>query len=142
MSDPERYRQAAWRESTTRRYAQVIEHFEGEWGDCSRPPWPASHATWQNMPSVFLQLPCSLTWPHWLAGIRNRVFFDPTKARVVRDVLRGIQAMHPRPPRKAEPLQLQELEVCIQALMEEGLSGQSAVRLRACRDRLLILLEF
>jgi len=69
-------------------------------------------------------------------------FFDPTKARVVRDVLRGIQAMHPRPPRKAEPLQLQELEVCIQALMEEGLSGQSAVRLRACRDRLLILLEF
>ncbi|WP_338806775.1 hypothetical protein V8U11_05815 [Pseudomonas chlororaphis] len=32
MSDPERYRQAARRESTTYCYAQVIEHFEGEWG--------------------------------------------------------------------------------------------------------------
>ena len=32
MSDAERYQQAARRASTARRYAQAIEHFEGEWG--------------------------------------------------------------------------------------------------------------
>jgi integrase len=142
MSDPERYRQAARRESTTRRYAQVIEHFEGEWGgllpasQTSVARYLAEHAERFSPGTLRTHLAALARW-HQEQG-----FLDPTKTPVVRDVLRGIQALHPRAPRQAEPLQLQELEACIQALTQEGLSGQSALRLRACRDRLLILLGF
>lgn len=35
-------------------------------------------------------------------------FDDPTKASRVRDVLRGIQALHPQPIKQAEALQLRD----------------------------------
>ncbi|WDH21372.1 site-specific integrase [Pseudomonas chlororaphis] len=142
MSDPERYRQAARRESTTRRYAQVIEHFEGEWGgllpatQASVARYLAEHAERFSPSTLRTHLAALACW-HQEHG-----FLDPTKAPMVREVLRGIRALHTRPPRQAEPLQLQELEACIQALAEEGLSSQPALRLRACRDRLLLLLGF
>jgi integrase len=69
-------------------------------------------------------------------------FDDPTKASRVRDVLRGIQALHPLPIKQAEALQLQRLEACIEGLGEQMTSDQSAVRLRAARDQALILIGF
>jgi hypothetical protein len=59
---------------------------------------------------------------------------DPTKAPQVRDVLRGIQALHPRPVRQAEPLQLRELEQCVTTLLLEETSPNPTVRLRAFRS--------
>lgn len=142
MSDPERYRQAGRRESTVRRYARVIEHFEGEW--CGLLPasqgsvvrYLAEHAEHFSPGTLRTHLAALARW-HQEHG-----FVDPTKAPAVRDVLRGIHALHTRPPQQAEPLQLQELEVCIQALTREEQDDEPAVRLRACRDRLLLLLGF
>ncbi|MGY1449376.1 site-specific integrase [Pseudomonas chlororaphis] len=142
MSDPERYRQAARRESTTRRYAQVIEQFEGEWGgllpasQVSVARYLAEHAERFSPGTLRTHLAALAQW-HLQHG-----FVDPTKAPAVREVLRGIQALHTRPPQQAEPLQLQELEVCIQTLRREEQGDQPAVRLHACRDRLLLLLGF
>ena len=142
MSDPERYRQAARRESTSRRYAQVIEHFEGEWGgllpttQASVARYLAEYADRFSPGTLRTHLAALARW-HQEHG-----FLDPTKAPAVRDVLRGIQALHTRPPRQAEPLQLQELAACIETLMTEEHSEQPVVRLRACRDRLLLLLGF
>lgn len=142
MSDPERYRQAGRRESTARRYARVIEHFEGEWGGLL----PASHASVARYLAEHAEHFSPGTLRTHLAALsrwhQEHGFVDPTKAPAVRDVLRGIQALHTRPPQQAEPLQLRELDACIQVLKYEEQGGQPAMRLRACRDRLLLLLGF
>jgi integrase len=142
MSDPERYRQAARRVSTTRRYARGIEHFEGEWGGFL----PATQASVARYLAEQAERLSPSTLRTHLAALarwhQQHGFLDPTKAPAVREVLRGIQALHTRPPRQAEPLQLQELEACIKALVKEGQGTQPAVRLRASRDRLLLLLGF
>ncbi|MNG90497.1 Tyrosine recombinase XerC [compost metagenome] len=142
MSDPERYRQAGRRESTVRRYARVIEHFEGEWGGLL----PASHASVARYLAEHAEQFSPGTLRTHLAALarwhKEHGFLDPTKAPAVRDVLRGIQALHTRPVQQAEPLQLQELEACIQVLKNEEEGEQPAMRLRACRDRLLLLLGF
>jgi hypothetical protein len=120
MSDPERYRQAARRVSTARRYARGIEHFEREWGgflpatQVSVARYLADQAERLSPSTLRTHLAALAHW-HQQHG-----FLDPTKAPVVREVLRGIQALHTRPPRQAEPLQLQELEACIEALVKEG----------------------
>lgn len=142
MSDPEHYRQVARRESTARRYARVIEHFEAEWGgllpasQVSVGRYLAEHAERFSPGTLRTHLAALAQW-HLQHG-----FVDPTKAPAVREVLRGIQALHSRPPLQAEPLQLRELQACIQALTREEQDDQPVVRLRACRDRLLLLLGF
>lgn len=142
MTDPERYRQAARRESTARRYQRAVEHFEGEWGGYlpasqqSVVRYLAAHAAQLSASTLRTHLAALARW-HLQHG-----FSDPTKAEAVRDVLRGIQALHPQPPRQAEPLQVLELEACIAALRAEEEGGAATLRLRACRDRLLLLLGF
>ena len=69
-------------------------------------------------------------------------FDDPTKASRVRDVLRGIQALHPQPIKQAEVLQLQMFEACVEGLVGQLTSDQLAVRLRAARDQALMLMGF
>ncbi|MDU9393135.1 site-specific integrase [Pseudomonas sp. zfem002] len=142
MSDPEHYRQAARRESTSRRYAQVVDHFEREWGgflpatQANVARYLAEHADHYSPGTLRTHLAALARW-HQQHG-----FPDPTKALAVREVLRGIRALHPRPPRQAEPVQLQELEACIEALRQEEQVDHGVARLRACRDRLLLLLGF
>jgi integrase len=73
---------------------------------------------------------------------RAHGFSDPTKAAQVRDVLRGIQALHPQPQQQAEALALEDLQACVDSLEEALLSTEKAVCLRAARDRALLLLGF
>ncbi|WP_223835289.1 hypothetical protein [Pseudomonas sp. JM0905a] len=40
-------------------------------------------------------------------------FPDPTKSPLVRQVLKGIRTLYPKPEKQAEPLQLRELERCV-----------------------------
>jgi hypothetical protein len=68
-------------------------------------------------------------------------FDDPTKATRVRDVLRGIQTLHPQPIKQAEVLQLQMLEACVEGLVGQLTSDQLAVRLCAARDQALNLIN-
>ncbi|WP_460421659.1 hypothetical protein [Pseudomonas sp. ZL2] len=116
MSDAERSQQAALRASTTRRYVQAIEHFEGEWGGLL----PTSSASVvRYMAAYGAQLSASTLRTH-LAALaqwhQQRGFTDPTKAAQVRDTLRGIQALHPQPVKQAPALQLQVLEASIEGL--------------------------
>lgn len=134
----DRYLNAARRESTARRYQLAIEHFEGAWGGLLPASsegvmrYLADHA--ENTLRTHLA-----TLAQWH---KSHGFIDPTKAPKVRDVLRGIQAEHPRPVKQAEALQLQALEACILGLQAQVTAGSDCQRLRALRYRALILLGF
>ena len=138
----DRYLNAARRESTMRRYQQAIEHFEGAWGGLLPASsegvvrYLADHAEQLSSNTLRTHLAALAQWH------KSHGFVDPTKAPKVRDVLRGIQAEHPRPVKQAEAMQLQALEACIIGLQAQITSGSDCQRLRALRDRALILLGF
>lgn len=138
----ERYLKAARQESTQRRYRQALEHFEQMWGG----QLPASsERVMQYLAEHGEQLSANTLRTH-LAALaqwhKRHGFLDPTKAPKVRDVLRGIQAEHPRPINQAQALQLHALEACMSGLDQQIATGDVATRLRARRDRALILLGF
>lgn len=141
-SSTERYLNAARRESTQRRYRQAVEHFENEWGGLL----PASSETVVRYLAECAESLSGSTLRTHLAALarwhQRHGFMDPTKASKVRDVLRGIQAEHPRPVQQAEALQLQVLEECIAGLSVQATSAAAGERLRALRDQALILLGF
>ncbi|WP_280360093.1 MULTISPECIES: site-specific integrase [unclassified Pseudomonas] len=149
----DRYRQAARRESTERRYQQALAHFEETWGGFL----PASSEAIARYLADYAETLASSTLRANLAALASSTlranlaalakwhlsqgFPDPTKAPQVREVLRGIQALHPRLERQAEPLQLSELTCCIDWLVaQEQLEPGNLLRCR--RDRALILLGF
>ncbi len=73
-------------------------------------------------------------------------FVDPTRAPLVRKVLKGIQTLHPRVEKQATPLQLSQLTqvadwLDASILASQGRSDQAGA-LRAMRDRALVLLGF
>ena len=142
----ERYLEAANRENTQRSYASALRHFEVEWGG-HLPATPdsvarylAEHAT-QFANNTLRQRLAALA--HWH---REHGFVDPTRAPLVRKVLKGIQTVHPSVEKQAEPLQLTRLaqvdgwlDSAIAAARE---SADHADELRHRRDRALILLGF
>lgn len=141
MSDTtERYLAAARRESTSRRYRAALEHYELVWGGLL----PASSETLVRYLAESAHALSSSTLRTHLAALarwhQRHGFVDPTKAPKVREVLRGIQALHPRTPQQAEPLPLLELERCVAWLGAQ--EGEESELLRCRRDRALILLGF
>jgi hypothetical protein len=90
-----------------RRYAQAVEHFETEWGGVL----PASSESVVRYLAAYGAQLSSDTLRTHLAALaqwqQQYGFDDPTKASRVRDVLRGIQALHPQPIKQAEALHLQ-----------------------------------
>jgi hypothetical protein len=71
---------------------------------------------------------------------------DPTKALIVRNVLRGIRALHPAQEKQAKPLQLCQLEQVIRwldvAIETAQKAAQRPMELCHRRDEALILLGF
>lgn len=138
----DRYLKSARRESTARRYRQALEHFEGRWGGLL----PASSETVARYLAESAERLSASTLRTHLAALaqwhQRHGFIDPTKASRVRDVLRGIQAEHPRRVVQAEALQLQGLEDCVAGLQQQMRSSDLGVQLRASRDQALILLGF
>src|SRR5690606_17191434 len=146
MSDVERYLQAGTRENTRRSYKAAIEHFEVSWGgflpttsdNVAR--YLAEHAGTLALNTLRLRLAALSQW-HVSQG-----FPDPTKAPVVRQVLKGIRSLHPAREKQAAPLLLQQLqqvadglEAQAQQALQKGDRGQL---LRTQRDRALLLLGF
>jgi len=142
----DRYLEAAERENTRRSYASALRHFEVEWGG-HLPATPdsvarylADHAT-QLANNTLRQRLAALA--HWH---REHGFVDPTRAPLVRKVLKGIQTLYPSVEKQAEPLQLTRLaqvddwlDAAIGAAQDRG---DRAGELRHRRDRSLILLGF
>ncbi|MCX4067481.1 MULTISPECIES: site-specific integrase [Pseudomonas] len=146
MSDLDRYLTAATRDNTRRSYRAAIEHFEVIWGGFlpatsdSVARYLVAHAGVLAVNTLKLRLSALAQW-HISQG-----FPDPTKAPVVRKVLKGIRAVHPAREKQAEPLQLQHLEQVVAFLerdAQEANAAQDPARvLRAKRDTALILLGF
>ncbi|WP_025129989.1 site-specific integrase [Pseudomonas sp. PH1b] len=146
MSELDRYLQAATRDNTRRSYRAAIEHFEVQWGGFlpatadSIARYLAAYAGQLSINTLRLRLSALAQW-HASQG-----FADPTKAPVVRQVFKGIRAVHPTQEKQAEPLQLQHLEQVASWLDNEALAAAAEARpadlLRARRDRALILLGF
>ncbi|MCO7610532.1 site-specific integrase [Pseudomonas chlororaphis] len=146
MSELDRYLQAATRDNTRRSYRAAIEHFEVQWGGFlpatadSVARYLVAYAGELSINTLKLRLSALAQWHN------SQGFADPTKAPVVRQVFKGIRAVHPVREKQAEPLQLQHLERVIAWLDGEATAargeGRQAELLRALRDRALILLGF
>lgn len=146
MSEVERYLQAGTRENTRRSYKAAIEHFEVSWGGFlpttsdSVARYLAAHAGTLALSTLRLRLAALSQW-HVSQG-----FPDPTKAPVVRQVLKGIRSLHPAREKQAAPLQLMQLQQVadgLDAQAQQALqNGDRGQLLRSRRDRALLLLGF
>ena len=146
MGDIEQYLQAGTRENTRRSYQSAIEHFEVAWGGFlpatsdSVARYLAEHAQTLSLNTLKQRLAALAQW-HVSQG-----FPDPTKAPLVRQVLKGIRTLHPAQEKQAAPLQLQQLQRAVEWLEREAdgalAAGDSARLLRSRRDAALLLLGF
>ncbi|EPL15977.1 site-specific integrase [Pseudomonas sp. CF161] len=146
MSELDRYLQAATRDNTRRSYRAAIEHFEVSWGGFlpatsdSVARYLAAYAGELSINTLKLRLSALAQWHN------SQGFADPTKAPVVRQVFKGIRALHPVQEKQAEPLQLQHLEQVVNCLAVEArqaiVDEDTPALLRARRDTALILLGF
>lgn len=146
MTDIERYVRAATRDNTRRSYQAAIDHFETQWGGFLPATaegvarYLADHAE-QHAVSTLRQRLAALSQWHISQG-----FPDPTKAPLVRQVLRGIRTLHPTPPKQAAPLLLQHLQTAVQCFEDEARQARECHDLttlrRARRDTALLLLGF
>lgn len=146
MSQVDTYLKAADRDTTRRSYASALRHFEVEWQGLL----PAT----QEMVARYLaDYAASLsmnTLQHRLAALSRwhatHGFPDPTKAPMVRQVMKGIRTLHPAQEKRAKPLQLavlQRVDAWLQIAAKDAQArGDRAAALRHARDRALVLLGF
>lgn len=140
------YLEAATRPNTRRSYDTALRHFEVQWGGFlpatadSVARYLADHAGTLSHNTLEQRLAALARW-HTDQG-----FVDPTKAPLVRQVLRGIRATHPALEKRARPLQLELLQLIDLWLDQEiaaaRLREQPGGVLRLKRDRSLLLLGF
>lgn len=140
------YLHAADRESTLRSYEVCIRHFEQEW----RGLLPATSDSVARYIAAFAPVHALSTLRQRLAALArwhaDHGFADPTRAPIVRKVLKGIRATHTAAQKQARPLELEQLEMVTEHLerrQAQALSdGRPVDALRAARDRSLMLLGF
>ncbi len=146
MTTLDRYLEAATRANTQRSYASAVRHFEIEWGG----HLPATADSVARYLAEYAGQLANNTLRQRLAALAQwhteQGFVDPTKAPVVRKVLKGIQTLHPSVEKQAEPLQLTRLAQVDDwlgtAIATARERGDCADALRHRRDRALILLGF
>ncbi|WP_148715760.1 site-specific integrase [Chitinolyticbacter meiyuanensis] len=146
MSQVDLYLEAAERDNTRRSYESAVRHFEVEWKGLL-PATPDSIARYladyagELATSTLKQRLAALAKWHQEQG-----FPDPTKATVVRKVLKGIQMRHPMVAKQAHPLQLEMLTQAVQWLDAGIVRSQEAhdvaAERRLVRDKALLLLGF
>ncbi|NHZ66580.1 MULTISPECIES: site-specific integrase [Massilia] len=146
MSKLDAYLHAATRDNTRRSYQAAARHFEVEWGGFL----PATADAIARYLVDYAESLAINTLRQRLAALAqwhlDQGFPDPTKAPVVRKVLRGIQALHPGREKQARPLQLDQLEQLAQwldaGITEAVVAGNRPAHLRHTRDKAMLLLGF
>lgn len=146
MSTVEQYLDVATRANTERAYAGATRHFEVDWGG----HLPATADQVARYLAAYAGQLALNTLKHRLAALAQwhhaHGFADPTRAPVVRKVLKGIQTLHPSQEKRATPLQLTQLGQVVDWLHDAaaaaGTRGDPAGRLRHLRDHALVLLGF
>jgi integrase len=146
MNKADRYLQAGTRENTRRSYRAAVEHFEVTWGGFLPTTgdgivrYLAEYADKHTISTLKQRLAALAQW-HITQG-----FPDPTKTPTVRQMIKGIRALHPAQEKQATPLLLQHLEQAVQWLEQDA--EQAAARqdlttlLRSRRDMALVLIGF
>lgn len=146
MSTIDDYINASSRENTRLSYQSAIRHFEQDWQGLLP-------ATADSVARYLVDYAGKLsvnTLNHRLAAIASwhvdQGFPDPTKAPVVRKVLRGIRVLHPTQEKRARPFQLQQLQQVVHwldnAIKQAQLQGHFAEELKHTRNKSLLLLGF
>lgn len=146
LSAVDRYRAAGKRANTERSYQAAVAHYEQAWGGFlpatadNIAAYLAAHGAALSVNTLRARLAGLARW-HLDQG-----FPDPTKAPIVKEVLRGIRASHPQTVKQAQPLQLGALQRCVSWLQGEIAQAQrtgNGQRLtRLYRDQALLLLGF
>ncbi|WP_298065689.1 tyrosine-type recombinase/integrase [uncultured Acinetobacter sp.] len=140
------YLKASIRENTQKSYANAIQHYEFEWKGLL--PATADHIAiyltdYAGVLSIntLKQRLAALSQWHIEQG-----FPDPTKAPIVKKVLKGIKAIHPVQEKQARPLQLVQLKQTVDYLdhiIEQSKNSEEhAKQLRYTRNKSLLLLGF
>lgn len=142
----DQYISAATRANTRRSYEAAVKHFEVEWGGFlpatadSLARYLADYADKLAINTLKQRLAALAQWH------KEQGFPDPTKAPVVRKVLKGIQALHPAQEQQAKPLQIDHLVKVVswldQAIMLARQQQMPGAELRHTRDKALLLLGF
>lgn len=146
MSQVDIYLKAADRDTTRRSYASALRHFEVEW----RGLLPATQEAVARYLADYAASLSMNTLQHRLAALSrwhtSHGFPDPTKAPMVRKVMKGIRTLHPAQEKRAKPLQLDALQRVDSWLQKAAEAAQArddrAAALRHARDRALVLLGF
>jgi integrase len=146
MADIEKYVRAATRENTRRSYKSDIEHYEIEWGGFL----PATANSVARYLADYAECLAIGTLRHRLAALakwhQGQGFADPTKAPLVKSVLKGIGELHPRVQKQVKPLQFDHLELLIQwldgQLCQAVSSNHRQAVLKHSRDKALLLIGF
>ncbi|WP_323844349.1 site-specific integrase [Microbulbifer magnicolonia] len=146
MSKIEQYIHAATRDNTRRSYQAAIHHFEVSWGGFlpatadSVARYLVDHAETLAVNTLRLRLAALAQWHN------DQGFPDPTKAPIVKKVLKGIRELHPAQEKRARPLQLEELTALTSWLEREceaaTAGGDHKSSLAHARNKALLLLGF
>jgi len=146
MSRVDQYLQAAERDNTRKSYASAVRHFEIEWKGLlpstaeAMARYLADHAATHAINTLRQRLAALSRWH------ADHGFPDPTKSPLVRQVLKGIRAVHAVPDKRARPLELvvlQQVDAWLGAAIEQARStGDQQALLRHTRNRSLMLLGF
>ncbi|MRW91831.1 tyrosine-type recombinase/integrase [Duganella sp. FT80W] len=141
--DIDRYLDAANRSNTNRSYQGALRHFEVEWGGFL-PATPDSVARYLAHYADSLAINTLQQRLAALAKWHNEQgFADPTKAPIVRKVLKGIRTLHPAQEKQARPIQLEQLRSLVDWLDSQIADvGIGPASLRYRRDKALVLLGF
>ncbi|MAZ90016.1 MAG: Tn3 family resolvase [Cellvibrionaceae bacterium] len=146
MNKIDRYIQAATRDNTRRSYQSAIEHYEVTWGGFL----PATADSIARYLADYADTLAVNTLKARLAGLAqwhiDQGFPDPTKAPVVKKVLKGIKELHPVQEKQAKPLQLEALNQVVSAidaaLIKASNSNGTGSIHRLLRNKALILIGF
>lgn len=146
MSRVDEFISASERTNTRRSYASAVQHFEVEWKGFL----PATSEAVARYLADYASSLSNNTLRQRLAALSrwhtDQGFADPTKAPVVRKVLKGIRAVHPALEKRARPLeleQLQQVDTWLERAIEAARHRDDQPHLlRYTRDRALILFGF
>ena len=146
MNKADRYLNAATRDNTRKSYRAAVEHFEVTWGGFlpatgdSIVRYLADYADQHAISTLKQRLAALAQW-HITQG-----FADPTKTPMVRQMLKGIRAVHPAQQKQATPLLIQHLEQAAdwleQAATNATDTGDFKALMRHRRDIALLLIGF
>jgi integrase len=146
MDKAARYLQAGTRENTRKSYRAAVEHFEVTWGGFLPTTgdgivrYLAEYADKHSINTLKQRLAALAQW-HITQG-----FPDPTKTPDVRQMIKGIRALHPAQVKQAAPLLLRHLEQAVdwleQAAERAAVNGDIKGMMRHRRDIALVLIGF